>query len=91
LNHFGKAKAAMLVLARIGNAVLQHAPLAAGAKLIGNGEAALAHWLMLVRTEGYVRCYLHAVAPRLFPQSKVFRKYGLIQSRSTAASATAHS
>lgn len=91
LNHFGKAKAASAVLARLGNAVLQHIPMAAGAKLLGRSETALAHWLMLVRAEGYVRCYLHTLAPKLFPQSKVLRKYGLVQSSSPATGAPAHS
>ncbi|MEZ6135337.1 MAG: glycosyltransferase [Pirellulaceae bacterium] len=77
LQHFGKLLGLPVMLLRLLNAVGRHAPVALLAKLIGNRETALAHWLMLVRAEGYARCYMHLVAPA-FPQRGVLQRYGII-------------
>ena len=79
VNHFGKWLNALVVVARMGDAAVRRAPLALLNKIRGDREAALAHWLMLVRAEGYLRCYLHLVAPAFFPQRKVLQKYGLLR------------
>ena len=89
LSHYGKLMGVGVVLLRLANAGLRHAPLALGYRLCGAREAALAHWLMIARAEGYVRCYLHVSAPKLFPQKSVLGRYGMqpaAASREPAAS-----
>ncbi|TWU24011.1 putative glycosyltransferase EpsH [Novipirellula galeiformis] len=78
LNHYGKLRGFGIMLLRVANAGLRHAPQAALAKCLGKHETTLAHWLMLVRAEGYARCYLHVVVPRMFPQRRTLSKYGLL-------------
>ncbi len=77
LQHYGKFLGFGVMKLRSINAFFRHAPIAMFAKLFGKTETALAHKLMLVRAEGYVRCYLLNVAPGIFSQKNTLKKYGI--------------
>lgn len=77
VEHFGFLKCFFVLLARIVRTLGQHLTASMALRILGNKEASLAHWLMLRRLEGYVRCYFYQLAPGLFAQRRTRQRYGL--------------
>ncbi len=77
LAHYGAFLCAAIALCRILYTLTIYLPASWISELFGQTEAAIAYTVLLKRTEGYVRCYLYSVAPKLFAQPAMFERYRL--------------
>lgn len=71
--HTSFPKWCIILVARAGQALLQHLPRYIGARLLGKDDLRLTTRCLLWRFEGYLYTWLHLTAPSLFPQSKFFK------------------
>lgn len=78
IDHFGTLLCFGVVILRMINALARHLPVWLLSKLKRDEESALAHWLMLVRQEGYTRCYLKQTFPKWFPQTATLQRYRIV-------------
>ncbi len=79
LAHFGALRCAGISISRLVITGLIYWPISQAAKLLGKTETAIAYSVLFKRAEGYTRCFLYSVAPKLFPQRSTFTQYRLPQ------------
>jgi GT2 family glycosyltransferase/peptidoglycan/xylan/chitin deacetylase (PgdA/CDA1 family) len=89
--HKGRARLALLCMARVGRAALVHLPLLLLARLRHDSADILGLRIRLWQTEAYTRRTLSLLAPRLFPQRKFFAGLEFRKGREVGAAENARS
>jgi len=72
---WGRLGALGVLIARVGQATVFHLPRLAMAHLSGSRERILTARIRLWRVEGYARCVLYSLAPKLFSQRGFFSRF----------------